>query len=90
MGIKRRNASCRGGCKDKDLTDHYGWGGCGTPLCSGMHEIHCRRCGWFTCQCQCGCENVQSKMPDKWWRSRQSAALSRLAARPADERRNDG
>lgn len=44
-------------CKHKNLTDHYAWGGCGTPFCGGWTESHCRACGAFITNCPCGSNN---------------------------------
>lgn len=54
---------CEGGCED--LTDYMDSGGCGTPYCSGWSEYHCRKCGWYTCECTCGFCDGQSKVPWK-------------------------
>jgi len=45
-----------------DPTEYYEHVGCGTPYCSGATVIHCRKCGWYIYECQCGSENGASKI----------------------------
>lgn len=47
-------------CAHEHLTDYYATGRCGTPLCGGWTESHCRDCGAFISECPCGAENGAS------------------------------
>ena len=64
-GSSKVKEPCFDGCKDSDLTAYDRYVGCGTPYCSGGHEVHCRRCGFFSLTCPCGCNNGYDTVSEK-------------------------
>ena len=40
-------------------------GGCGTPLCEGWTEFHCRKCKWFITTCPCGSNNYEDTISNQ-------------------------
>jgi hypothetical protein len=55
-------------CQHEWSDTYYDSGGCGTPLCEGWLEVHCKKCGVYDSHCPCGSENGQSGWPHRRWR----------------------
>lgn len=60
-------------CKHENVTDYYASGTCGTPLCSGWIEEHCRDCGAYVCKCPCmSCSGESGWSHRRWQKHHES------------------
>ena len=67
--MKAKSDPCYPFCEDKNDTDHWDSGGCGTDYCGSWHETRCRLCGWYTTSCRCMSCSGQSKITEKQQRA---------------------
>jgi hypothetical protein len=59
-------------CKHEQVTEHSASGGC--QVCDGWDEWHCRDCGAFVKECDCGCNNGLSGWSSRRWKCREKVA----------------